>query len=106
MVKLLGMLGSEHQGERAAAALQAEAFRRQRGMTWEQIIKAPIVVFTTREVVVEKSVFIDRAVPLPLARSIITSIGEVCSIKSVPGFFIWMVASVAVIDVLCRALGV
>ena len=29
------MLGSEHEGERSSAALQAEAFRKRHGLTWE-----------------------------------------------------------------------
>ena len=32
------MLGSDHAGERASAALQAEAARRMLGFTWEQIV--------------------------------------------------------------------
>ena len=45
---ILGMLGSEFAGERASAALQAEAFRKRHGMTWEEMLALPAV-----EVVVE-----------------------------------------------------
>jgi len=48
LARILGMLGSEHAGERASAALQAEAFRKRHGMTWEEMLAAPAV-----EVVVE-----------------------------------------------------
>jgi hypothetical protein len=32
------MLGSEHDGERAAAALKADQLVRSRGLTWQQVI--------------------------------------------------------------------
>ena len=38
LAAILGMLGSEHAGERAAAALQAEAFRRHHNLTWDQLV--------------------------------------------------------------------
>ena len=38
LAAILGMLGSAHAGERAAAALQAEAFRKQHGVTWEEVL--------------------------------------------------------------------
>ena len=38
LARILGMLGSEHEGERQNAALQAEAFRKRHGMTWEQML--------------------------------------------------------------------
>lgn len=38
LAKILGMLGSEHDGEVLAAARQLEALRRKRGMTWGQMI--------------------------------------------------------------------
>jgi hypothetical protein len=38
------MLGSEHAGERAAAGLQAEAFRKRHGLTWEAMLALPPVV--------------------------------------------------------------
>jgi hypothetical protein len=48
LAAILGMLGSEHAGERASAALQAEAFRKRHAMTWEEMLALPPV-----EVVVE-----------------------------------------------------
>ena len=48
LARILGMLGSEHAGERASAALQAEAFRKRHAMTWEEMLARPAV-----EVVVE-----------------------------------------------------
>jgi hypothetical protein len=45
LARILGMLGSEHAGERASAALQAEAFRKRHGMTWEEMLNmAPVEV--------------------------------------------------------------
>jgi hypothetical protein len=41
LVAILGMLGSEHQGERDSAALQAEAFRKKHGLTWEELLALP-----------------------------------------------------------------
>ena len=41
LARLLGMLGSEFDGERAAAGLQAEAFRKKHGLTWEQMLSLP-----------------------------------------------------------------
>jgi len=38
LVKLLGMLGSQHEGERANAASQVERKRVEMGMTWEELI--------------------------------------------------------------------
>ena len=43
LARILGMLGSEHAGERASAALQAEAFRKRHNMTWEQMLALPAV---------------------------------------------------------------
>jgi hypothetical protein len=43
LARILGMLGSEHAGERAAAALQAEAFRKRHGLTWEAMLSVPPV---------------------------------------------------------------
>jgi hypothetical protein len=37
------MLGSEHAGERASAALQAETFRKRHGLTWEEMIQGKTV---------------------------------------------------------------
>jgi cupin superfamily acireductone dioxygenase involved in methionine salvage len=41
LVKLLGMLGSHHDGERAAAALMADRLVRERGLTWRDVIVMP-----------------------------------------------------------------
>jgi hypothetical protein len=41
LVKLLGMLGSHHDGERANAALMADALIRDRGLTWHDVIAIP-----------------------------------------------------------------
>jgi hypothetical protein len=43
LARILGMLGSEFEGERASAGLQAEAFRKKHGMTWEQMLALPPV---------------------------------------------------------------
>ncbi|HEY2418846.1 MAG TPA: hypothetical protein VGH84_13060 [Steroidobacteraceae bacterium] len=40
---ILGMLGSDHAGERAAAGLQAEAFRKKHGLTWPELLGIPTV---------------------------------------------------------------
>jgi hypothetical protein len=39
--KLCGMLGSEHDGERATAAAKADALLRAAGLTWADVITAP-----------------------------------------------------------------
>jgi hypothetical protein len=47
--KLLGMCGSDFDGERAAAALAADRLIRDRGMTWEQVlIPSPPIEKPTR----------------------------------------------------------
>jgi hypothetical protein len=38
LVKLLGMLGSSHDGERAAAARKADALVREHGLVWSDVI--------------------------------------------------------------------
>jgi hypothetical protein len=38
LARILGMLGSTHSGERAAAAQKAEEERKRLGLTWEEII--------------------------------------------------------------------
>jgi len=38
LAKLLGMTGSEHAGERASAAAQAEALRKRTGKSWAEIL--------------------------------------------------------------------
>lgn len=42
LIAILGMLGSDHDGERAAAALQATKMVRDAGLSWDRIIQAPI----------------------------------------------------------------
>lgn len=41
LVKLLGYLGSDHQGERAAAALKTYEFIRRLGLTWSDVVYCP-----------------------------------------------------------------
>ncbi len=38
LVKLLGMLGSDHDGERAAAAMKADSFVKGLGLTWRDVV--------------------------------------------------------------------
>jgi len=39
LAAILGMLGSAHAGERAAAALKAEAFRQRHRLTWAELLE-------------------------------------------------------------------
>jgi len=41
LLKCLGMLGSDHAGERAAAALKADKLVRASGATWADVIRVP-----------------------------------------------------------------
>jgi hypothetical protein len=41
LIKCLGMLGSDHAGERAAAGLKADQIIRQHGLTWPDLIRVP-----------------------------------------------------------------
>lgn len=41
LARILGMLGSDHAGERAAAGLKAEEFRKKHGLTWAQMLALP-----------------------------------------------------------------
>jgi hypothetical protein len=41
LVKLLGYLGSSHDGERAAAALKCHEFVRRQQLTWSDVIRDP-----------------------------------------------------------------
>lgn len=43
LVKLCGRFGSEHDAERAAAALKADNLRRESGMTWEGLLGVGVV---------------------------------------------------------------
>jgi len=38
LAKILGMLGSDHQGEREQAAVQAERLRKKLGITWQELL--------------------------------------------------------------------
>jgi hypothetical protein len=38
LVKICGMFGSRHDGERAAAAAKADTFVRKRGLTWPDVL--------------------------------------------------------------------
>jgi hypothetical protein len=40
LIKLLGMLGSAHDGERAAAGLKAHELVRRHGLTWSDVLLA------------------------------------------------------------------
>jgi hypothetical protein len=42
LIKLLGMLGSVHAGERAVAGLKASELLRERKLTWHDVIHVPI----------------------------------------------------------------
>lgn len=41
LANILGMLGSEHSGERAAAGLMASRLLRDRRLTWHDVVGAP-----------------------------------------------------------------
>ena len=41
LARILGMVGSEHAGERAAAGLKAEEFRKKHGLTWAEMLAQP-----------------------------------------------------------------
>jgi hypothetical protein len=43
LVRILGMLGSDHAGERASAGLLATRLLKQRGATWADVIGAPML---------------------------------------------------------------
>jgi hypothetical protein len=61
LVNILGMLGSEHQGERDAAGLQAEVFRKKHGLSWVEMVSGK-TVYVGREVPMETIVYVDRIV--------------------------------------------
>lgn len=44
LAAILGMLGSAHDGERLAAARQAEAMRRKLGLSWDEVLRERVVV--------------------------------------------------------------
>lgn len=73
LIALLGMLGSDHAGERDNAAQQAEALRKKLGMSWEELFASrllvvPKVVYVDRPVVVEREVIRIVEVWLPYKR--------------------------------------
>jgi hypothetical protein len=41
LTKILGLLGSDHEGERAAAAIKAHELIQRLGLTWGDVISAP-----------------------------------------------------------------
>jgi hypothetical protein len=44
LTKILGLLGSAHDGERASAAAKADALVRAAGLTWADVINVPPIV--------------------------------------------------------------
>jgi hypothetical protein len=62
LIAILGMLGSNSAGERDNAARLAEQFRRQQGMTWEEMFAEPVIIERIEERIVEKTVYVDRPV--------------------------------------------
>jgi hypothetical protein len=48
LAKILGLLGSDHDGERAAAAAKADQLIRGLGLTWRDIVAPPIAPQTPR----------------------------------------------------------
>lgn len=64
LAAILGRLGSDHAGERAAAAYQVEAFRKKQGLTWEKLLEAH-TVYVDREVPVERMVVVYKDGPSP-----------------------------------------
>lgn len=48
LIKLLGMLGSEHDGERAAAASAVVALVRRLGLTWDGLVVASAAGWSTQ----------------------------------------------------------
>ena len=48
LTKLLGMLGSAHDGERAVAAAKADELVRSRGLTWSDVVARPQPVSAPR----------------------------------------------------------
>lgn len=49
LAAILGMLGSDQPGERAAAALKAEAFRKKHGLTWAELVAMPTPIVAAPE---------------------------------------------------------
>jgi hypothetical protein len=42
LVRIAGMFGSDHDGERAAAAAKADQLIRSHGLTWREVIRLPV----------------------------------------------------------------
>jgi hypothetical protein len=51
LVKLLGMLGSDHAGERDAAGLAVHRFIRKRGLTWQDVLQPETLLAANRNAV-------------------------------------------------------
>lgn len=66
LVRLLGMLGSDHAGERDNAARLAEQIRRENGATWDDLLTGQIV-YVDREV----EVVVDREVVVEVDREVV-----------------------------------
>ena len=49
LAAILGMLGSNQAGERDAAAMQAEAFRKKHGLTWSELLSLPPIDHVDRD---------------------------------------------------------
>jgi hypothetical protein len=62
LAAILGMLGSEHQGERDNAARQAEAFRKKHGLSWAELLASGGTVY------IEVPVYETPAAPPPQPR--------------------------------------
>jgi hypothetical protein len=63
LTAILGMLGSDAEGERDNAARLAEQFRRQHGLTWDELLSGHVVtVYVDRDRIMEREVYVDRVV--------------------------------------------
>jgi len=50
LARIAGMLGSEHEGERATAARMASAMLKAMGLTWSEVIRRGLGAATSRQV--------------------------------------------------------
>jgi hypothetical protein len=66
LARVLGMLGSKHDGEALAAARQGERLRHQAGVTWHDIIILPVLPAPAREREIET---IDDAIDFCVERA-------------------------------------
>lgn len=96
LAAILGMLGSSSAGERDNAARLAEQFRKQHGLTWEQLVSGD-TIYVDREIEIP----IDRPilVPMPFAQSLVDCLID---IRTPPGFFIWTMIIIGLLDLLSR----